>query len=171
MNNKSVFLSKSDVAGFSMGARLVGIRWDLIEWGLVFDMDTPISEAKGSPLYRVWIVFDGVSELCFPFEKTRLPNGCFITSSFVTTEMSEGFFSYSAYALLPTYTAKDKYVEPVAKTISITAKSMFGVRSALTAEAGSTSGWLSREDRNRLASEDEMLEAITDNGDALILPR
>lgn len=146
-----------------MDARLVGIRWDLVGWGLVFDFDKPVSEEKNSPMCRAWVVFDGVSEICFPFENSRLPNGCFFTSGFSSVELPKKFFKFSASVLLPSYDSDDQCLEPVAKEISVKAKSMFGIRSICKAEADTNFGWLTHESRNKLVGDDDMLEVLYEN--------
>jgi hypothetical protein len=103
---KTVKLSEKETIQLTLDARLVGIRWDIIPWSLVFDLDVPTSESKNAPMCRAWIVFSGMSELSFPLNSARLPNGCWLTSNLSYKLLPDGFRDYSVLGLVPMFDAE-----------------------------------------------------------------
>jgi hypothetical protein len=152
-------LSEDEITSLTRGAKLVALRWDLVEWGLVLDLDVPLREGKEAPIYRVWLVFRGVSEISFPLENTRLPNGCFLSSYMSIEKKVGGFEDYSFSALLPTYDLSGNPLRPVTKSIVIRAKEVNGLSSVKTAIPDNF-GFLTRETRLGLATDQEMLNAF-----------
>ena len=53
-------------------ARIVAFRRDLLESGLVLDMDAPTSESQEAQYMRAWVVFDAVSNLSVPAMNSRV---------------------------------------------------------------------------------------------------
>ncbi len=72
-------LDASAVSEMTRDAKVVAIRWDLIKWSLVLDMDVPASEARASPVRRAWLVLGGVSEISLDLESARLPDGVWLS--------------------------------------------------------------------------------------------
>lgn len=73
-------LSDSETQKIMRDARIVAIRWDIMEWALVFDLDTPISEESGAEMRRAWVVFHGVSTLSIDVLEARMPTGINVIS-------------------------------------------------------------------------------------------
>jgi hypothetical protein len=151
-------VGKIDVLNLSQDARIVAIRWDLIDWGLVLDLDVPASESEGSPMRRAWLVFSGVSEVSIPMENARLPNGVWLTSSLSVERDQAGFKVYSCNALLPSFEGNERRANDAKNTISIRAQDLTGVIS--TGSDNPSEPSLSYEARTRLANDQSMLEAV-----------
>jgi len=72
----------------STDAKIVAIRWDLIEWSLVIDLDAladpkaPTNDIKSRSFFRVWIVFLNISEISWPLSDSRIPTGCWLDGAF-----------------------------------------------------------------------------------------
>jgi hypothetical protein len=138
----------------SRDARLVGIRWDAVAWGIVLDLDSPVSEAAKAPMRRVWLVFRGIDEVTIPLRGTRLPTGIWLTSPFGAEDAEGGFRSFTCWALLPTF---DGNVLRPARTpgkISLRAQELVGVVST-RAETPTDYG-LTWESRTGLATDQDM---------------
>lgn len=141
-------------------ARVVAIRWDLVPWALVLDLDAPESEERAAPLRRVWLVFEGVSDISWPMERARLPNGCWLNSEVVATPVgSEVEFSVSA--LLPQFGDDERVQGRPAQIIIIRGQALQTVRS--NASAVVLDRDLSRAERLDIASDEEMLAALPGN--------
>ena len=157
--NKFVSLVNEDeVISLTKDTKLVALRWDLIDWGLVLDLDVPQSENSDAPVSRAWLVFQGVSEITLPLKDTRLPNGCFL-SSYVNIRASfNGLHDFTFNAMLPTFNG-ETILQPVTKEIVIRAKAILGAISIKSAAPDNFS-FLSRATRMRLADDEEMLSVI-----------
>lgn len=139
-------------------ARVVAIRWDLVPWALVLDPDAPDSEGAGVPVRRVWLVFDGVSDISSPMDRARLPNGCWLGSEMVAVP-ADGEVEFRVSALLPQFGADERAQARPAQTLAIRCQALRVVRSV--AAAGITDRELSRAERLQLASDEEMLAALS----------
>jgi hypothetical protein len=151
-------VGESDALALSRDARIVAIRWDLIEWGLVLDLDVPDSESADSPVRRAWLAFSGVSEVTIPMEDARLPNGVWLTSSLGMEPDQDGFKIYFCQALFPNFIGNERRVTDANTGISIRAQGLVGVVSADTDNTNESA--LSYEARTKLATDLSMLEAI-----------
>ena len=56
-------------------SKVVSLRWDVLRWGLVFDMDVALSESQTAPLYRAWLVYSGISDMSLPIGDCRMGLG------------------------------------------------------------------------------------------------
>lgn len=57
-------------------AWIVAFRWDLLESGLVLDVDAPTSEYHEAQYMRAWVIFDSVSDLSMPaMNEVRVSKG------------------------------------------------------------------------------------------------
>lgn len=135
-------------------AKIVALRWDLIEWAFVFDLDVPTSEGDCKPIHRTWLMFKGFSEISISMENARLPNGCFIASYISIEATQDGFENYCFDILSPI--ASNDLLSCLTKPVRIRAKEMLGIRSVKTAN-GNEFGNVTREIRNDLATDDQML--------------
>lgn len=139
-------------------ARIVAIRWDLLEWGVVFDLDTPVSESEGAAMRRAWLAFSGVAEVTLALQNARLPTGIWLKSSLESMLDDEGFRRYTCQALLPVFEGHSLRSEGMSSTLSIRAQDVVGVVSR-NSEAPREYG-LSFESRQRLCADLEMLKFV-----------
>jgi hypothetical protein len=149
-------LSESDALDLSLDARIVAVRWDLVEWGVVFDLDTPVSEATGAAMKRAWLVFSGLDHLTVPLLRVRLPTGLWLTSSLDVEPAADGFRTYTCYALVGVPHGAE--VRASSNTVIVQSQSLVGVVS--TNEARPIDYGLALDVRRKLASDDEMLRAL-----------
>lgn len=136
---------------------MVAIRWDLVPWALVLDLDAPDSEGAGVPVRRVWLVFDGVSDISWPMDRARLPNGCWLGSEIVAVP-DDSQVEFRVGALLPRFGADDRVQGRPAQTVAIRCQALRVVRSAAAAVVIDRE--LSRAERLQLSSDEEMLAAL-----------
>jgi hypothetical protein len=151
-------VDESAALALAKDARIVALRWDLLEWGLVLDLDVPSSEREDSTMRRAWLVFSGVSEVTLPMEATRLPSGIWLTSSLAAEDRYDGFRVYTCWALLPTFDNDEVRTIDVSHSISIQAQSLVGILSPTP--GGACDYGLTYRTRTSLASDQAMLEAI-----------
>ena len=139
-------------------SRVAGIRWDLITWSLVLDLDAPEGEMRSPNFRRGWIVFSGVTDFTIPFNNVRLPLGFWITSNIQTDAGKNSKFSlFSFQAQLPVF--KDQTQTRINnRTIKIQAQEIFGVASTASMKANEY-GILEPLQRSIIASDEEMLMA------------
>jgi len=156
--NKVIELNQEKTKLLTVDALLLALRWDLIPWSLVLDLDTPISEGAEAPLRRAWIVFGGVSEIYFPVHNARLPNGCGLISQISITELTDDFKLYEFWGLLPSFSENDSIHENPSKEISIKAKEIAGLISIETSSPNIN--FIDRQTRINLASDEEFLSAF-----------
>ena len=158
MTENCIKLVGDDLLNATWDARLVALRWDIIPFGLVMDLDQPISERRKAPMRRVWICFPGVHDITFPLDQTRLPTGCFLVSSIEITELEGPLNQYRVGALLPTYDGDQRLPRKAGSDILISSIGMYGfasTRSSSPADFG-----LELETRTSLASDEQLLRAI-----------
>jgi hypothetical protein len=146
----------------TLDARVMAIRWDVIPWSLVLDVDVPVSEAEAAPIYRAWIVFNGVLEIYWPLLGTRLPNGCWLTSAINIEDLPDDFHEYSFFALLTRFAPDDSVIETPNedRSIRIIAKRYYGIRSIET-KVPSDYNTITRKERISLATDEEFLQALS----------
>jgi hypothetical protein len=155
MSGRAVPLSGEAVLGITWDAKLVSIRWDLIAWCLVLDMDSPLSEGKDVPMRRAWLVFEGMHEISWALDHARLPNGCWLTSSVEPVAQPDGFTLFRITSLAPIFDAGGSVEKWPQRDLCVRAKSV----SAVVSEESAISGMcgLDREVRLGLASDADML--------------
>jgi hypothetical protein len=163
MNSKLYQLSDDDVLMTPRDGRIAAIRWDILPWGLVLDLDALTSEAGGAPLRRVWLAFEGLIEITTTLEDARVPNGIWIASDIEITEVSPKVNDYSFLALLPKHAADDSLVGRASRNITIRARNLAGVASNATTPAREIGG-LGWAERNALARDEDLVEAFASLG-------
>jgi hypothetical protein len=163
MNSTLCRLSDDELVLGPRDARIAAIRWDILPWGLVLDLDARLSEAQDSPLRRVWLAFDGVAEMTLELLDSRVPNGIWITSGIEVTEVSERFRDYSFLALLPTHAPDDTLVGRASRSVTIRAMNLVGVASRAST-AARESGGLGWAQRVALARDEDFVEAFESLG-------
>jgi hypothetical protein len=139
-------------------ARIVAIRWDLVEWGVVLDLDVAVSEAKNAAMRRAWLVFPGVSEMTIAIQEARLPTGIWLTSSLEELPDDDGFRIFSCQALLPVFYGNTVRPTGTSSTLSIRAQNLLGVVSQGSDIPGEHG--LGFESRQRLCDDQEMLSSV-----------
>jgi hypothetical protein len=150
-------ISEDEASKIAIDARIMAIRWDVIEWAVVLDIDTPDSEAPGARMRRAWLVFTGVSDMTIPIRSARLPIGICLTSHIIADSEEDGFQTYTCHGLFPVFDGDIPRPGETANTMSIRAQSLFGVVS--TDRAVTTQEGLDLNVRRKLASDDDMLQA------------
>lgn len=148
----------SDLAYVTLDARLVSLRWDLIPWSLVFDLDSPIAEGTPVIMKRTWLCFHFVSDITLPWERVRLPTGCWLTSTIQRLEKPDGFIDFSIVGLLAQFEGNEAVPSKKVREIVIAAKDAIAVASLKTSEKGKYG--LDRAVRQGLASDEELLEVL-----------
>lgn len=154
----AIQLHGQEAHALTLDARLVAIRWDLLDWGVVLDLDTPASESKDAPMRRAWLVFSGVDEITMLLRDARLPTGIWLTSSLVVRLDDEGYHLCSCSALFPVFDGDELQSVNTPSTLSIRARSVFGVVSSGFHAAGEVG--LSYVERQSLSSDLEMLKVL-----------
>ncbi|WP_242394268.1 hypothetical protein [Anaeromyxobacter oryzisoli] len=151
-------LSGSESAEITRDARVAAIRWDVVSWGLVLDLDAPLSEGADVPMRRAWLVFEDVSDISWPMNRARLPNGCWLASE-IGMVPANGGVEYRFNALLPRFRDDDSMEEEPAQTVTIKARALRGVRSEGAAMPGECG--VSWSERVRLATDEELIAALS----------
>ncbi len=159
MSNKVHRLSEEEVFGVTWDARVAAIRWDVLPWELVLDLDSPLSEGEGVPLRRVWLAFGGVSEITLELRETRIPNGLWISTGIDVSQVQAGFEDYGFLATLPTFAPDDTLVGRASRRVVIRATSLVGAASVGSTLAGAL-GVLEWAQRVALASDEELVQAL-----------
>ena len=156
--DSAIRLQGQDVCDLTWDARVVAIRWDLLEWGVVFDLDVPVSEAEDAPMRRAWLAFEGDSEITITMLDARLPTGIRLTSSMEIGIRANEFQLFSCMALLPVFDGNVLRREQTAARMSIRAQGVTGIVSR-SADRGSLYG-LSLLARNALATDADLLSVL-----------
>ncbi len=153
-------LDASAVSEMTRDAKVVAIRWDLIKWSLVLDMDVPASEARASPVRRAWLVLGGVSEISLDLESARLPDGVWLSGPAAVENLANGFSVFRASAIAPAF-GKGATIEGNAtRVLTLRAKHVFAViseRSAIPGQFG-----IDSDQRRSLATDEQLLLAATE---------
>lgn len=148
-----VLLQRSQVHELTRDARVVAIRWDLLDWGVVLDLDAPVSEANDADMRRAWLAFSVVDEITVAIKEARVPTGIWLTSSLEQTSDEKGYSVFSCHALLPVLDG-----DSPSSTLSIRAQGIFGLVSRGSCRPGEYG--LSFEARQSLCSDAELLSAL-----------
>ena len=91
-NTRVKRLTEEEACVILCDARIVGIRWDIVPWSMVLDLDVRVSEEEGAQVRRVWVAFSGVSTLSLSLTNARLPTGLFVTSEMWVDELVTDHF-------------------------------------------------------------------------------
>ena len=152
-------LGDAEVLEATLDARVVAMRWDLIPWGLVIDLERPVSEGKGAPLTRTWLAFDGLSNVTWPMISVRVHLGCWLSSK-ITANRHNDLIDFTFSAQLPEYSGDGDAHGEVLKWVKIRARELRGVESANSAVPDDKYRILEREARLALGTDEEMLRAL-----------
>jgi hypothetical protein len=158
-------LNETEAAAAAMASRIVAIRWDIVPWSLVLDLDAPAAE--GTQM-RLWLVFWGLSEVTWPFERARIPNGVWTSGPIGIGESNGDFTDYHLAVLLPAHDENDRVVGRPTREGIIRSQGMRGFSSAAAVIAGEFNS-LSRSQRLALATDDELeTAALEAEGKAVV---
>ncbi len=149
------------LSAITLDARVAAIRWDVIPWGLVLDLDAPVCEAPGAPMKRAWLLFPAVSEISWPFIEARLPNGCWLSSKMSCSWSGGGVREYRFTALLPRFSGEVMSLESPPSEVMIRAQRVSGAASLGTHPPGEH-GILAWAERGRLARDEALISALDD---------
>jgi hypothetical protein len=157
---KIMVLNATEALSLCKDARIISFRWDLIPWCLVLDMDSPMNERKNAPLRRAWMIFVGINDLSWSVECTRICNGIFATNPLMTSELPNDFHEYVLPLLAPSIDAQGNLTNNPHTRMTLTAKRLIGATSAAAIHFGEHGP--DRGQRNSLATDEDLLEAIGD---------
>ena len=159
-NDRVLLLAEAETRAVVCDARIAAIRWDIVPWSLVLDLDTPISEKQDSQMRRAWVAFCGISTCSLPLSNARLPTGIWITSEMWVEEstVDKSFRKASFRVLIAEGILSESTKNIAPKEVVIVAKEIVGVMSVdscLGEETGLT--W---NDRTALASDADLRELL-----------
>lgn len=135
--------------------KIVGMRWDLVPWTLVFDLDVVRSEGKENKHHRAWCAFRNVSDISLDLDEARQPIGIWVDGMSV----SEVGNRFVIYAQLASFIDNKEYEFRGSQQLSIKATGAYGLqstRSALPDEYYC----LSYHERQALGSDSDFLAAL-----------
>jgi len=127
---------------------------------LVLDLDMPADESEGALMHRAWLAFCGVSEITWPLEGARVPNGIWTSGAMEVGEATAGFSDFRVSTLAPRHDENDAVLpSPHRQLTTIRAQQLIG---AVSIEAASPSKFdaLSREQRQTLVRDEDLIEMI-----------
>jgi hypothetical protein len=158
MSAKVFTLDENAARNAAEFSRVVALRWDLVPWDLVLDIDCSELLDGAGATRRGWLIFGGVSELSWSLRNARLPNGVIMTAPIGRTAIENGFVKYTLLHLAPTFNEHGNITGNPHNELTITAMGLSClVSSSVTDTAGE---WLDFEKRNVLASDADFLATI-----------
>lgn len=146
-------LPSTETKAIVRDARIVAIRWDLIEWSLVLDLDIPVSEAPETFRRRAWAIFDGISDVSLELHHQRLPRGIEVVDDAMETQNGDGFNTYTMSFISMDRNEKVEWFE-----FEIRARGVFGLVSEGTYPSESTYSI-----RTQNASDEDFLGVLRSN--------
>lgn len=140
--------------------RIAAIRWDVIPWSTVLDVDVLESEKRDAHMYRAWLVFHGVLSIDIPMNRVNIPTGMWITSGIDIEESQEreGFKRARFNTFIAMHTHETEMLVTQWREIEIIARQFTGAISIESAIPGKNG--LEWENRNRLASDEDFRELL-----------
>jgi len=141
-----------------LDARIVAIRWDVVDWGVVFDLDCPLSEASDAPYARGWLAFVGLSDLSLPLKSARVPQGLWSTTE-LSVEHAEGdLFDFGFRVQLLDFAPDGSFHASPLDIINVRAQGVVGLRTTRHICVGGAR--LSFDQRQALGSDETMRAAL-----------
>ena len=158
--NRVTVMGETDIISAINYARICAFRWDVFPYSLLVDMDIPASKKNGDEYQRrAWVCFVGADEMTINCKGARIPAGIFLSDGAGRYLLNEKFFSFQCYAYLPAYGGGSRLLGPCVETLEVVAMNAYGAvseQAALTQEFGG----LSYQDRNSLATDAELYDAL-----------
>jgi hypothetical protein len=131
-DNQVSIMPDSEALRIAYDAKILSLRWDLIPWALVLDIDYKNAfEQSNSAVGRAWLVFYDITELWFSFDEARLPNGLFSTYYISTRKFNEEYTDYCLSILAPTFDSTNKILPNPHKPLKIRAKELRSAKSKI----------------------------------------
>ena len=158
MSEKVYRLTDREVMEITQDARLVAIRWDVLPWSIVLDIDTPASEQDHAEMRRTWICFSGIDSFTWNFENTRLPTGCWLNSTIGVTPLSNEFTEYCFSALTAQFCEDGSLKGNSSTDVIIQSRRIAGVSSIESAYPEQYG--LSWDQRTALASDEDFISIL-----------
>ena len=154
----AILLNDQETRALTVDARVVAVRWDVLPWGLVLDLDAPVAESENAPMRRAWLAFLEVGEITIPMLEARLPTGIWLTSSLQVGPDERGFRVFSCNALLPVFDGNSLRSTGVPSPLAVRARAVLGLASR-DSRIGEEYG-LGFESRQALCSDRDMLNSL-----------
>lgn len=155
-------LSKIDfesMSEFFDHARIIGIRWDVFPWSLVFSVDLyDEEETEGGKCLPAWYVFKNVGEIDFPIDHINLPLGIWLYSVDAIS-LTDRINRYEFSALLARIDEKGEVEAGAQKKISIQSHDMFCILSDKYLYTNNY-GFVSAEKREAFFPDGEVIDFI-----------
>lgn len=145
-------------------SRIVAIRWDVLPWSIVLDLDVSVSEAENSQMRRAWLAFYDVSRVNLQLSDACIPTGVFIVTEMWTDEVyiNNIKLQKSTFRILVTEKpAGEISTTNEIKDIVFVSKKIAGVASINSCFGGENG--LSWADRNSLASDENLRDLLLEN--------
>ena len=163
-SDRVLLLAEAETHAVVCDARIAAIRWDLVPWSLVLDLDIPISEQQDARMRRAWVVFFGISMCSLSLSNARLPTGIWITSKmWVETLFDRGFRKASFRVLLIEGNSSEAAENNASKEVAIVCRKIVGVTSVDSCVGGELG--LTWKDRTGLASDAELRNLLVNYED------
>lgn len=141
-------------------SRIASLRWDLLPWALVLDLDVGVRDGEGEEcMCRAWIAFEGVTDSTWPFDRVRVPSGWWSTTRMQRSQVEGGLVEFRFSVLAPQAEEDGGVAGDRAAQVVLRAKAVRGVMSvkaALTSPFG-----LTYRNRTALATDVDLLELLT----------
>ena len=151
-------LTELETRSITLDARIAAIRWDLVPFGMVWDLDVPVSERKNAKMCRAWIYFDGLDDLSIPLSRVRLPTGCWLDSGIQVNPLGNELSEFRIQGLFPRFQGNLLNRPSLVQEIVVVAKTVFG---AVSKDCAAPSDFgLDLYERRLLGSEDDFLELV-----------
>ena len=144
-------------------ARIRAIRWDVIPWAMVLDLEWNEHERRDSRVRRVWLAFVGVSDTTWPFDRARTPTGWHSQSEIDVSEPQGRFRTFSFSVQNSCFIGNEvDYTKPGGGRVEVKAMSILAVASVEEHEAMEVG--LSYEQLQSLATDDDLRQALLATG-------
>ena len=151
-----------DAMNITLDARVVALRWDVIPWGLVLDLDVPISEDNKAFMKRAWLCFSGIDSITWNFAAARLPTGIWLISPIVMSDLKNGFHEYRFSAILPQFQTNGSMMANPSHEIIIRAQCIECIISKESVRPGEYG--LTWRDRVALANDQAFIDVVGEQG-------
>jgi hypothetical protein len=150
-------LERDFIVGFN--SKVVAVRWDLLPWGIVLDLDAPLGGEVSGPCSRIWLAFSGISSVTFPMEMARVPNGCYVDDELRVEPLPDGKMSFALGVLLPVFDDEERLEGHPSRAAIIIAQRAVVLRSLRSAAPTSMAG-LAWSERQALAPDEQLVALL-----------
>ena len=159
VNEAVILLEGNEALNIAIDARIVSLRWDLIEWALVVDIDYKVKvDLSASSTGRAWLIFDDITDVSVDFDQARIPNGISSIHGITSTYVDQIYTDFFLFVLAPKYDMKNNMQKNPLSEVKLRAKKLRVVKSKRTSVFGQFGPNFN--ERQSLASDPEFLAAI-----------